>query len=173
MWEVGSSLAFCVCVCCVHALKWRYHDCILSSSVLHKPRGICCVSMSFSLSVLENSCGPYGRVTPPCSSSFKHVFILVWWIHWAFWSSGGPLAEDCCCLYPGSFLSPWQCWPFCKFLPLAAPKHDVFVSPVGTWGCVLAWLLMWPLQQFTCLTWRRFSISFPDEFDVSYWSGGL
>lgn len=132
----------CACVVCMHL-----NDGIMTASYL--PWGIRSVSLFFSLSVLENSCGPYGRVTPLRSSSSKHVFFLVWRIHWAFRSPGGPLVQDCCCLYPGSFLSLWQCWPFCKFLFLAAPKHDVFVSPVGTRGCALAGLLTWPLQQFT------------------------
>lgn len=156
----------------VHVLKWRYHDCILSSSVLHRPRGIRSVSLVFLAplfwrTAVGRMAERHPRVPPPPPPSmfsfWSDGFIGL------FRSPGGPLAEDCCCLYPGSFLSPWQCWPFCKFLPLVAPKHDVFVSPVGTRGCALAWLLMWPLRQFLCLTWRFFFFFFSHLISRGVW----
>lgn len=67
----------CACVVCMHL-----NYCIMTAS--YPP--LCLISLeafapslflSFLLSVLENSCGPYGGVTPPRSSSSKHVFILV------------------------------------------------------------------------------------------------
>lgn len=133
-WLDPARPFMCACVVCMHS-----NDGIMTASYpppcFISPEAFAqSLSLSFSLSVLENSCGPYGSVTPPRSSSSKHVFILVWRIHWVFLVPRRPLSRGLLLSLPRELSVSVAVLAFLQIPASRCSKAWCFCEPSGYTG---------------------------------------